>query len=86
VKSVNVEALVAVARLEQARKAPLDEGSVKLLARHASEWRHLFPYFERLPGLIRAEFEALESFVSHVRAQQPSRRNLLLGNGILWWN
>ncbi len=56
------EPLLALARLEQKRKAPLDAASVELLRLHYKGWQPLFVYLERLPGLGRAEFEALAQF------------------------
>ena len=73
------DALNGVARLERERKALLDAGSARVLARHWAEWRPLTPYFERLPGLGSAEFEALETFATAVAGYAPARRNLVLG-------
>jgi len=73
------EALIAAARLEGARKAALDASSARALARHYTEWRGLFPYFERLPGLGAEEFKALESFEAAVRKSEPEKRNLVMG-------
>jgi Ca-activated chloride channel homolog len=73
------DALNGVAKLEMERKAPLDIGSARLLARHWAEWRPLRPYFDRLPGLGAAEFEALEAFGTAVAAFEPAKRNLVLG-------
>ena len=74
-----VRALVPVANLEQARKAPLDEASARLLALHYATWRPLFPYFEKLPGLGSAEFEALAAFEKSASARPPDARNAVLG-------
>jgi len=71
----NLDALVPVARLEAGRKTPLDESSVKLLAQHFSEWRPLFPYFEKLPGLGSAEFQALAVFSGKLAARPAPERS-----------
>jgi VWFA-related protein len=73
------EALIAVARLEAARKAPLDGASAKTLARRYAEWRGLFPYFERLPGLGAQEFTAIEAFAADAGSLETGKRNLVLG-------
>jgi Ca-activated chloride channel family protein len=75
----SLEALVPVARLEEKRKAPLDEDTTKLLAQHYTEWRGAFPYFERLPGLGRDDFTAFAAFAGSVTAVAPARRNPVLG-------
>ncbi len=74
-----LETLVPIAGLEQHRGAPLDEGSVKLLARHYSEWNSLFPYFARLSALRHEEFEALERFASDVSQSPAATQNAELG-------
>src|ERR1700694_2881906 len=74
-----MEALVPLAQLEDLRKAPLDEGSARLLVQHYADWRALFPYFERLPGLGWAEFEALIVFADAVHGYAPVQRNVVLG-------
>jgi Ca-activated chloride channel family protein len=74
-----LQALVPIANLEQTRKAPLDEASARLLAEHYAAWRPLFPYFEKLPGLGRAEFEALATFDKSVSGRPPDVRNAMLG-------
>jgi VWFA-related protein len=73
-----IQALVPIANLEQARKTPLDEESARLLALHYAAWRPLFPYFENLPGLGRAEFEALAAFEKSASARPPDDRNAVL--------
>jgi VWFA-related protein len=78
-RSETMEALVPVASLEEKRGAPLDAASVSLLARHYAEWRSLFPYFEKLPALGSAEFQALEKFSETASSQPPEARNALLG-------
>jgi Ca-activated chloride channel family protein len=74
-----LEALVPVARVERERKAPLDEASARLLAEHYPAWRSLFPYFEKLPGLGRTEFEAVAAFEKSVSARPREIRNTVLG-------
>jgi Ca-activated chloride channel family protein len=74
-----IETLVPIAELEQRRGRPLDEGSVKLLVRHYSEWNSLFPYFARLTALRREEFEELERFGIAVGAYPVARQNAVLG-------
>jgi Ca-activated chloride channel family protein len=73
-----IEALVAVAKVEEVRKMPLDGGSASLLAAHYGSWRELFPYFEKLPGLGRVEFEALASFEKSVSARPAAAREATL--------
>jgi Ca-activated chloride channel family protein len=75
----SLEALVPVARMETQRKAPLDEDSARLLAQHYNEWRALFPYFERLPGLGREDFTALAAFADAVGKYPAAKQNLVLG-------
>jgi VWFA-related protein len=74
-----LEALVPVARMEVQRKSPLDEDSAKLLAQHYTEWRALFPYFERLPGLGREDFAALAAFADVAGKYPAVKQNLVLG-------
>jgi VWFA-related protein len=74
-----IEALVPVASLEEKRGAPLDETSARLLARHFAEWRSLFPYFEKLPELGSAEFEALVTFTEAASGLPLDARNTLVG-------
>ena len=78
-RSDSMEALVPVASLEEKRGAPLDAASVSLLARHYVEWRSLFPYFEKLPALGSAEFEALAKFSETASSQPLEARNVLVG-------
>ncbi len=78
-KLPTLEALVPVARVEQERKAPLDETSARLLAQHYAQWRALFPYFEKLPGLGRAEFEAMTAFTQAVSSYGRAQQNIVLG-------
>jgi Ca-activated chloride channel homolog len=74
-----LDALVPLARMEQRRGSPLDEASVTLLAQHYSEWRSLFPYFEKLPGLGHEEFTSLQAFAAMVSKQPPASQNVVLG-------
>jgi VWFA-related protein len=74
-----MEALVPVASMEEKRGTPLDAASAGLLARRYAEWRSLFPYFEKLPGLGIAEFQALEKFGEAASAHSPDARNIMLG-------
>ena len=80
-----LETLVPIADLEQRRGQPLDEGSVRLLARHHSEWSSLFPYFARLTELRHEEFQALERFAGAVASIPLRGRTLCWANGIHWW-
>ncbi len=74
----SLRALVPVARLEQARKAPLDAESARLLSTHYAAWRGLFPYFENLKGLGAAEFRALEKLEEVVsKASRPAQDSIL---------
>ncbi len=75
----SLEALVPVAEVEKQRKTPLDEASAALLAQHFSEWHVLFPYFAKLPGLGREEFEALAAFEDATFKIAPYDRNVVLG-------
>jgi hypothetical protein len=61
-----LETLVPISEVERQRGHPLDESSVKLLARHYSEWSPLFPYFVGLTAQRHEDFEALERFASAV--------------------
>ena len=73
-------ALAAEIRLERKRGAPLDEASAALLAQHYDEWQYLFPYFERLPGLGAAEFQALADFASDAAKLPVDRQFVLAGD------
>jgi VWFA-related protein len=74
-----LETLVPIAELEHRRGQPLDEGSVKLIARHYSEWSSLFPYFARLTATRQADFEALERFSTAVSRYPVVTQNAVLG-------
>lgn len=75
-----IAALAPVARIEERRKATLDRDSAALLARHYPEWRQLSPYFEKLPGLGKAEFQALAAFADAAAKALPASRNSMLGD------
>ena len=74
-----LEAMVPLERMEQRRGSPMDEASVALLTQHYSEWRSLFPYFEKLPALGREEFTSLQAFAAAVSKQPPAGQNAVLG-------
>lgn len=78
-RSESLEAFIPVVSLEERRGAPLDAASVALLARHYTEWRSLFPYFEKLPALGSAEFQALAAFANASIDQPSAARNTLVG-------
>ncbi len=79
----SLEALVPVSKVDERRTAAgtssLDGASVALLAAHYSEWKSLFPYFEKLPSLGSGEFTSLAAFETGVSKQPPARQNILLG-------
>jgi Ca-activated chloride channel family protein len=72
-------ALAALNQLEERRAVPLSAGATQTLAQHFGEWRFLFPYFEKLPGLDVADFQALAAFADAATKALVARRNLLLG-------
>ena len=74
-----LEPLAALTRLEDRRGRLLDQDSAALLARHYQEWRHLFAYFEKLPGLALPQFQALAAFADDAAAQPPAQRARLVG-------
>ena len=74
-----LETLVPIAELERRRGRPLDEGSVRLLAKHYSEWNSLFPYFVRLTALRHEEFEELEQFGTAAARYPAATQNAVLG-------
>jgi len=78
-KLPSLEALVPVARVEQERKRPLDEESARLLALYYPQWRALFPYFEKLPGLGSPEFQAMAAFTQSVSGYQRAQQSVVLG-------
>jgi Ca-activated chloride channel family protein len=75
----SLQSLVTLVRLENRRGAPLDAESVAVLVRHRDEWRFLFPYLEKLPGLGAPEFEALASFTEQA-GKLASDRQAILGD------
>jgi VWFA-related protein len=78
-KLASLEALVPLAKLEKKRKAPFDADSVRLLTRRYNQWKPLFPYFEKLPALAGADFQALAAFEQAVSGRPPAVRNTILG-------
>ena len=76
----SIEALVPLARLEKERKAPLDATSARLLVERYGAWRPLLPYFEKLPALGAAEFQALAAFETSVSGQPPQAQNVIMGD------
>jgi VWFA-related protein len=74
-----LEALAAVALLEAKRGTPVSASAAQLLAQHYNQWRNLFPYFEKLPGLEAPEFSALAGFADDAAKASAARRNLSLG-------
>lgn len=75
----SLEALVPIAQLEARRGEPFDQGSVQLLVQHYSEWRPLFPYFEKLTKLSREDFSALARLADAAAKYPPARQNAVLG-------
>jgi VWFA-related protein len=53
---------------------------VAILVRHSDEWRHLFPYLEKLPGLDASEFQALASFTEAVAKLSGESQAVRLGD------
>ncbi len=78
-RPVDLEALLAAAKLEQDRGAPLDPSSAALFARNFLEWRSLLPYFAALPAMGAAGFQALDAFAKSAAAASPAAQNTLLG-------
>ena len=74
-----LEALAAVAVLEEKRGVPLSPAAAQILGQHYNQWRSLFPYFEKLPGLEAAEFRALADFADDAAKAPSTRRNLVMG-------
>jgi len=73
-------ALAAEIQLEQQRGAPLDQASAVLLEQHYDEWQYLFPYFEKLPGLGAAEFQALAGLAEDAVKAPAERQAVLMGD------
>jgi VWFA-related protein len=78
-RSEFLQALVPVAALEEKRGARLDTASATLLARRYAEWCSLFPYFEKLPALGGAEFQALAAFATATLELPSAARNNVVG-------
>jgi VWFA-related protein len=74
-----VTQLLALAKLEADRGAPLDAEAVALWRRHFSNWAPLLPYFAAMPSLGNAEIQALDRFTSFARSQSVAGNNALLG-------
>jgi VWFA-related protein len=72
---VDLEALVAISRLERERGRPLDSRSARLLASHFAEWRDLFPHFLELPALNETGFEALATFAAASASLGPTAQS-----------
>ncbi len=75
----NFENILALAKLEKERVAPLDEESARILSGHMIEWESLLDYFKRLPSLRGAEFRALETFAAAAAEYPAEKRNRLMG-------
>lgn len=73
------EALVPLSRMERLRGAPLDAPSAKLLVAHYTQWKSLFPYFDKLPALGTPEFTSLQSFAAAVNQEPSETQNQVLG-------
>jgi len=73
------ELFLELVRIERERKTPLDTASVAAIIRNQTEWRPLFAYFGRLPGIGAPEFAALEKFASAARNYEPARRESVMG-------
>jgi len=73
----SIQSLAAVVRLENRRGAPLDAESVAILVRHRDEWRYLFPYLEKLPGLGAPEFQVLANFTEQAGKLASDRQTIL---------
>ena len=71
--------LLALSRLETKRGVPLDAASARLLAANFDPWQSLFPYFERLPALQAADFQAIETFAGATTGLEFTARNQLIG-------
>jgi Ca-activated chloride channel homolog len=80
--SSDLEAELAIADLARKRGRAIDAESARLLTRNFAEWRTLWPYFETLPGLGSAEFQALERF----NAEAASRARSLRESTMAQWH
>jgi VWFA-related protein len=76
----SLRSLAAVVQLESRRGAALDPESVAILVRHHDEWRTLFPYLEKLPGLGASEFQALAAFTEDAGKLSIERQAIRLGD------
>lgn len=77
--NAQLEALAAIAELEDKRGATVSAATARILAEHYTQWRTLFPYFEKLPALDAPEFHALADFADEASKANTARRNLLTG-------
>lgn len=75
----SAEAFLPLINLEQRRGAPLDEASATLLIAHYSDWKGLFPYFEKLPSLGKDEFTSLQTFGANIAKLPQARQNQVVG-------
>ncbi len=75
----SLESLAGLILLEEKRARPLDAGSVSLLKQHFEDWRYLFPYFEKLPGLAAPQFRELAAFTGFVSGALPPQQAVLIG-------
>ncbi len=76
----SLQSLAAAIQMENRRGALLDAESVSILARHSDDWRHLFPYLEKLPGLGAPEFQALASFTETAGKLSSESQAIRLGD------
>jgi len=76
----SLEPLAAALQLEARRGKRLDGDSIAILTHHFEEWRHVFPYFEKLPGLAAPEFSALADFTDEVAKAPAARQAVLVGD------
>ena len=74
-----LRSLAAMVELESKRGARLDPGAAQLLVEHFEEWRHLIPYFEKLPGLAAPELQSLAAFTAATAGAMPQQQAILLG-------
>ncbi|MEN6601828.1 MAG: VWA domain-containing protein [Bryobacteraceae bacterium] len=78
-KLASPELFIELGRIERERGVPLDEASVRAILRNHADWRPIFEYFHRLPGLGAPEFSALERFTASARGFEPARREIAVG-------
>ena len=74
-----LETMAALAVLEEKRGAPMGTASAQLITQRYAQWRSLMPYFEQLPGLEAADFQALADFSDAAAKVPANRRNVLMG-------